>query len=112
MHRSSAVLLDLRRSLFFDSRNHNRHTLRLRCIEYEKRKLAIPCYKSEARWIRSSHTRDVASYQLPVTSYLITPRCDVSMNRTSSSTSSPSSPSARNFSSACDVFSFDARSTL
>ena len=44
--------------------------------------------------------------------YLIMPRCDVSMNRTSSSTSSPRQSSERSFSSACDVFNLEASNTL
>jgi hypothetical protein len=45
-------------------------------------------------------------------SYLMIPRSEASMKRTSISTSSPRSGSAFNFSSACDVFSFDASKVL
>jgi hypothetical protein len=45
-------------------------------------------------------------------SYLITPRSDASMNRISISTSSPRSASAFSFSSACEVFIFEASRVL
>jgi hypothetical protein len=44
--------------------------------------------------------------------YLMIPRCDDSINFTSNSTSSPCAPSARSFSTACEVLSFDASNTL
>lgn len=44
--------------------------------------------------------------------YLITPRSELSINRISISTSSPRSGSDLSFSSACEVFIFEARRTL
>ena len=81
-------------------------------VENEQGKRSVPGNQSQALRICVFHTADVASNQSLVASYLITPRCDVSMNRIKDSISSPCSPSERSFSSACEVFSFDASSTL
>ena len=68
--------------------------------------IALSCY-------RGARENDViAVFRSKVPSYLITPRSDDSMNRTSRSTSASLSSSARNFSSACEVLSFEASSSL
>src|SRR5271165_161008 len=103
------MLLNVGRRLFLDRRHNDFQSLRAGSVQHEERKPPVAGDQSEflRHWL---HNPDFASNQAPVASYLITPRCDVSMNRTSISTSSPSPPSSRNFSSACEVFSLEASS--
>src|SRR5580700_3864411 len=105
-------MFNLGRGLFFDGRYHNLQRLGTCSVQHEQRKAAVTRDETDALWGWVVHSADVASNQLPFASYLITPRCDVSMKRSSSSTSSPKSTSERSFSRACEVFNFDASNTL
>src|SRR5215469_10225681 len=112
MHRCCAVLFDIRHRLFLDRGNHDLNALRFCGVKHEKGELTVSCYEAELLWLRRTHQVNVASTSYQFASYLITPRCDDSINLTSNSTSSPSADSVFSFSIACDVFSFDANSTL
>src|SRR6202021_1872521 len=96
MDRSRSLGSNPRKSLLFD-RGHN-HVVALRPSSIQNKKRQRPVTSNEAEFLSAPH-------------YLITPRSDASINRISIETSSPISASAFNFSSACEVFSFDASST-
>src|ERR1700747_2260908 len=93
MTRGRALQSDLRRSFFFNRRDHHVITLGPRRIQHKKRKPAIS--GNQPKFLSAVH-------------YLITPSSEASINRISLATSSPPFVSAFNPSSACEVFSFDA----
>src|SRR5208282_4043272 len=97
MHGGSAVRFNLGSSLFANRRHDHLKPLRPRRVQHQKRKL--PIASDEAEFLSTTH-------------YLITPRSDASMNPISIATSSPRSASDFSFSIACEVFSFEASSTL
>src|SRR5208337_2264022 len=99
VHRSRAALLDLREGFFLDGGNYDVHPLRAGSIEHQQWEFPIACDQSDFRWS--------VRHVVPYCCYLMMPRCDVSMNRSSNSTSSPCSPSERSFSTACEVFSLE-----
>src|SRR5215472_6124973 len=70
---------------------------------------------ASGRWLWQNPIRTDRSSEDPPEvqrGYLIIPRSELSINRISLSTSSPGSGSDFNFSSACEVFIFDASRTL
>src|ERR1700678_2286429 len=91
--------IHFRLGFFFDGGDHHRNALSARGVEQQK-------WKSP---VAGDQTQPVDRLCVHPRSYLITPRCDASINVNRYATEGSSSPSARKRSSSWEVFSLAAR---